>query len=140
MVKSVYYWGNFIDKGIFELMLRLVYLYQRSCFKLHIIWVAETRQKAAQIDVFKRGCFTAWISLSGSIVDFVLLNDTSFERSVSLLPWFQILIGAYNVEPLTPEGWFEEGHGFKSGKNNDNGIWMPYHSKGTFCWHLPLQW
>ena len=37
-----------------------------------------------------------------------------------------------NIEPLDPEGWFEEGNGFKGEKNNDDGIWMPYHSKGTF--------
>ena len=37
-----------------------------------------------------------------------------------------------NIEPLTPEGFFEEVHGFKGGKNNDDSIWMPYHSKGTF--------
>ena len=37
-------------------------------------------------------------------------------------------------EPLTPEGWFEEGHGFKGGNKNDNVIWMTYHSKSTFLW------
>ena len=39
-----------------------------------------------------------------------------------------------NIEPLTPEGWFEEGHGIKRGEKNDYGIWMPYHSKGNVLW------
>ena len=60
------------------------------------------------------------------------LNETDFEHSVSLLPWVQTWIGVNNFETLTPEGWFEEGHGLKGGKNNDYGIWLPYHYKGTF--------
>ena len=38
--KAVYYRGNFTNKDIFELILRLVYLELRNCFRLHIIWVA----------------------------------------------------------------------------------------------------
>ena len=67
------------------------------------------------------------------------LNETAFDRSATLLPWVQTFIGVNNVEPLTPEGYFEEGRGMKGGKNNDGGIWMPYPLKGTFCRCLPLQ-
>ena len=71
------------------------------------------------------------ISLYGSILDFVPLNETAFDHSVSLLPWFRKLIGLNNIEPLNPGFWFKEGRGFKGGKKNDNGICMPYHSKGN---------
>ena len=54
------------------------------------------------------------------------LNETAFDRSATLLPWVQTFIGVNNVEPLTPEGYFEEGRGMKGGKNNDGVIWMPY--------------
>ena len=49
-----------------------------------------------------------------------------------LFPWVRTWIGVNNIEPLNREGWFEEGCGFKGGKKNDDGIWMPYHSKGIF--------
>ena len=39
-----------------------------------------------------------------------------------------------NIEPLTPEGWFEEGRGLKGGKKIDDVILMSYHYKGTFFW------
>ena len=39
-----------------------------------------------------------------------------------------------NIETLTPEYWLEEGYVVKGGKDNDNGIWMTYHYKGTFLW------
>ena len=68
----------------------------------------------------------------GSILDLVTLNNTAFDSSASLFPWVQTLFRVNNIEPLTPEGWFEEGHGIKRGEKNDYGIWMPYHSKGIF--------
>ena len=84
--EDVYYRVNSGNKEIFVLMLRLVYLELRGCFRLHIIWVAGTRQIATGIDGFSRGCLTDGISWSGSILDFLMLNETAFERSVSLLP------------------------------------------------------
>ena len=117
----MYYQVNTSDKYIFEMMLRLVYLDLRGCFGLHIIWVAGTRQITAVIDGFSRGCLTDRIALSGSILDFFTLNETSFENSVSFLPWIWTWIGVNNIEPLTPEGWFKEGHGFKGGKKIDYG-------------------
>ena len=107
VTEAVYYRENSSDKGIFQLMLRLVYLELRDCFRLHIIWVSGTKKTAAGIDGFPRGCLTYGIVSSGSILDFVPLNETSFEHSVSLLPWICTYIGVNNIEPLNPEGWFE---------------------------------
>ena len=113
-------------------MLQLVYLELTGCFRLHIIWVAGRRQIAAVIDGFSRDCLIDRIALSGYILEFFLLNETAFERSVSLLPWVRKWVGVNNIEPLTPEGWFKEYCGFKVGKKNDNGIWVSYHSKDNF--------
>ena len=122
VAEAVYYRGNSIDKDIFEFMIRLVYLELRGCFILQIIWVAGTRQIEVGIYGFSRSCLTDGIASSGSILEFLPLDETAFERSVSLFPWVRIWIGVNNIEPLTPEGWFEEVHGFKGGKKNDNGI------------------
>ena len=51
----------------------------------------------AGIDGLSRGCFKDVIDFSGSILDFVPLNETAFERLVSLLPWFQTCIGVNNI-------------------------------------------
>ena len=99
-----------------------------------IIWVEETRKIESGIDGFSRGCLIDGIALSGSILDFILLNKTAFEHSVPLFPWVQTLIGVSNIEPLTPEGCFKEVSRLKGGNNNGDGIWMPYHSKDTFLW------
>ena len=55
VAEALYYQGKSSDKDIFELMLQLVYLDRRGCFRLHIIWVASIRQIASGIDGFSRG-------------------------------------------------------------------------------------
>ena len=37
-----------------------------------------------------------------------------------------------NIDHFTPDGWFEECHGIKGGKKNNNGIYMTYNLKVTF--------
>ena len=85
-------------------MLRLVYLDLRGCLILQIIWISGTSQIAAGIYDFSRVSFTYWIASSGYILDFVHLNETSFDRLASLLTWVHTVIGVNNIEPLTPEG------------------------------------
>ena len=87
VAKAVCYQVKSSDKEIFELMLRLVYLELRGSFRLHIIWVAGTRQIESGIDGFSGGWLTDRIASSGSILYFVPLNEKAFERSPSLLPW-----------------------------------------------------
>ena len=31
------------------------------------------------------------------------------------------------LEPLTPEGWYEKGHGITGGCDDNHGIWIPTH-------------
>ena len=89
---------------------------------------------------FSKVFFTDGIASSGSIFDFMPLNETDFERLASLLPWVQTCIGLNKIETLTPEGWFEEECVMNTGKKYHDGIWMPYHSKGNFYGIPPLQW
>ena len=39
-----------------------------------------------------------------------------------------------NIETLNPEGWFNKLRGMKRLNNNDDGICISYHYKGTFLW------
>ena len=89
VVETVYYRGNSSDKDILELMLWLVYLDLRRCFRLHIIWVAGTIEIVEGADGFSRGWVIDKIDSYGSILDFVPLYETNFDCSASLLPWVQ---------------------------------------------------
>jgi hypothetical protein len=51
-----------------------------------------------------------------------------------LLPWLQSWIPSPTIQPLTPEGWFVEGHGTCGGACNPEGAWIPTMSKTN--WYL----
>ena len=53
VAEAMYYRVNSSDKDVFDFMIQLVYLELRGCFRLHIIWVAGTKQKAAGINYFQ---------------------------------------------------------------------------------------
>ena len=119
-------------------MLRLVYLYLRGRFRLHIIWVSWMIQILLGIYGFPRGCLKDGIASYLSNSYFGPLKETSFDCLATLLPWVQIWIGVNKVDPLTPEGWSQEVHVINEGNNNYIGIWVPYNSKGTFlCAPVP---
>ena len=87
-------------------MLSLVYLDLGDCFVFHIIWIVGTRKIVSGIYGFSRGCLIERIALSGSILDFVHLNETAFDILVLMLPCVHTCIGVNNIEPLTPDGFF----------------------------------
>ena len=78
VAEAMNYQGNSREKDIFALIIRLVYLELRGSFILNTIWVHGTRQKALGIDVFFKNYLTDGIGSSGSILEFVLLNETEF--------------------------------------------------------------
>ena len=61
------------------------------------IWVVRTMQISAGIDGFSRGFMTDGIASSGSILDFLLLNETALECSDTLLTWVWTWIGFNNI-------------------------------------------
>ena len=103
------------------------------------MYVAGTTLIAAGIDDFL-WVFIFGIASSRSILLFVPLNKTDFDRLALLLPWVQTWIGVNNTDPLKPEGWFKYGHGMKGRKKNDDGIFIPYLYKSNFYEGPPLQW
>ncbi|KAL3800497.1 hypothetical protein ACHAWO_000177 [Cyclotella atomus] len=40
-----------------------------------------------------------------------------------------------DLEPFTPEGWFERGHGITGGHKDSHGVWIPDH-EGSGNLHL----
>ena len=87
VIEAVYYWDKYSNNNIFKLILRLVYLELRGCFRLQIIWVSGSRQISSGIDGFSRVCLINGIALSGSILDLFPLNETPFDRSATILSW-----------------------------------------------------
>ena len=94
--EAVYYQGNSINQEIFDLLLRLLYLDLRGCFKWHI-YVSGTRNIASGTDGFSRWYLIESISTTVPNLYFVQLNNTVFENSPMLVCWVQNYIGLKNI-------------------------------------------
>ncbi len=62
-----------------------------------------------------------------NMLSFMDLAKTAVERHPPLLTWIRGWTGNGKLEPLTPEGWFVEGHGIKGGYLDDHKVWIPNH-------------
>ncbi len=61
------------------------------------------------------------------MLSFIDLGRTAVKRHPPLLDWVRSWTGRMDLEPLTPEGWFEEGHGIRGGTLDKHKIWIPMH-------------
>ena len=70
---------------------------------------------------------------------FVDLGKSAVERHPPLMDWVRDWTGREELAPLTPEGWFEEGHGIIGGSLDRRGVWIPEHgpSNEMFVWMPP---
>ena len=103
---------------------------------VHVIHVAGTQMIAQRTD----GCYRVSLLVGGmaehdmlSVVD---LAQTAIERHPPLLDWIREWTGQPTLEPLTPEGWFEECHGIIGGDDDRNGVSIPDHGPANkmFLW------
>lgn len=69
--------------------------------------------------------------------DFLELADPAHVHLSTLLSWVWMWTRMPGLEPLTPEEWFVEGHGITGGEKDHNGVWIPFHKKGTFLQMTP---
>ena len=79
------------------------------------------------------------------MLNFVDLGKDVIERHPPLLHWIRSWTEWDRLKPLTPEGWYEEGHGITGGQNDKHGVWIPIHSPSNIlffcgCPHLLLRW
>jgi hypothetical protein len=61
------------------------------------------------------------------MLSFIDLACTVVNCHPPLLTWVRSWTDWPKLEPLTPKGWFEEGHRIKGGSMDKHKIWMPTH-------------
>lgn len=74
-----------------------------------------------------------------SMLSFVDLSTSATERCPGLLDWVREWTDRPSLQPLSPEGWFEEGHGIAGGAPDRHGVYIPHHceSNKLFLWSPP---
>jgi hypothetical protein len=62
---------------------------------------------------------------------FVDLEKSAVDRCPKLLPWIQSWCLDSSIQPLTPEDWYERGHGIIGGTRDKRNVWIPNHESAS---------
>ena len=127
--ESAFYKGSSSSKSLYSLVLHLQQLELKHGLILQVVHVSGKRMIAQGKGVM----------VGEDMLSFVDLAKSAFERSPKLVDWIQSWCLDSNIQPLTPEGWFERGHGIVGGKKDRRGVWIPDHepSGQTHLWAPP---
>ena len=137
--ESCFYRGNSSSPLLHKEVVRLRRLEMDYGLTIWLIHVAGTRMIAQGTDGCSRGFLMEGVMAGTNMLMFVDLANTAFERHPPLLDWFRSWTENAELEPLTPEGWFEEAHGINGGKLDQHKVWMPLHcpTNNLFLWAPP---
>ena len=137
--ESCYYRGNSKSRRLHSLVLDLRALEMEFGMTIHVIHVSGKRMIAQGTDGCSRGSLMEGVMAGEDMLTFVDLSRSALERCPRLLRWVRSWTSQPLLEPLTPEGWFEEGHGVTGGVLDRHNVWMPTHCKRDrmFLWAPP---
>jgi hypothetical protein len=133
--ESAFYKGSSSSKKLHALVLRLHKLALDFSIILHVIHVAGTRMIAQGTDGCSRGVLMEGVMAGKNMLSFIDLDKSAIQRCTDLLPWIRSWCGNSDIEPLTPEGWYQEGHGIIGGHLDKHKVWIPDHEHSG-CMHL----
>jgi hypothetical protein len=94
---------------------------------LHVIHVLGKRMLAQGTDGCSREVLLEGVMAGEDMLSFVDLGKSPLERSPCLLVWIQSWYLDASAEPLSPEDWFERGHGITGGQRDKHNVWIPTH-------------
>ncbi|KAL3780370.1 hypothetical protein ACHAWO_009694 [Cyclotella atomus] len=137
--ESAFYKGSSTSPKLHEFVLRLGQLELHHGLSLHAIHVSGTRMIAQGTDGCSRGGLLEGVMAGEDMLSFVDLGKTAFERSPALLKWVRSWCLDASIEPLSPEDWFQRGHGITGGHRDKRNVWIPTHEPPgrTHLWAPP---
>ena len=131
--------GSSTSPLLHELVLRLRLLEMTHSLLVHLIHVSGSRMIAQGTDGCSRGSLMEGVMAGFDMLSFVDLARTALQRCLGLLDWLRAWTGRPALKALTPEGWFDEGHGVTGWAKDAHGVWMPKHGPRwqLFLWAPP---
>ena len=137
--ESCFYRGTSKSRQLHRLILDLRMMEMDFGLTIHIIHISGKRMIAQGTDGCSRGSLMEGVMAGEDMLSFIELSRTAVERHPPLLDWVRSWTERPSLEPLTPEGWFEEGHGITGGAPDRNNVWIPTHGRAgqLFLWAPP---
>ena len=127
--ESAFYKGSSSSKLLHALVLRLHKLQVEYQVIIHLIHVSGKRMIAQGTDGCSRGVLLEGVMAGKDMLSYIDLDKTAFQRHPLLLDWVRSWSMQDDLEPLTPEEWYVEGHGIVGGYLDAHGVWMPEHEE-----------
>jgi hypothetical protein len=120
VTEAVFYKGAARSPYLHGLIERLRMLQLHGGLFIHVLWIAGTRMIEQGTDGLSRGDLNSGVMAGKAFLSFIPLNQGALELSPGLAEWIRKLFpGRASWEVLSPNGWFEKGHG------DGHFIWAP---------------
>ena len=133
--ESCFYRGSSTSKKLHGLVVRLRSLEMKYGLLIHLIHVSGKRMIAQGTDGCSRGFLMEGVMAGDNMLSFVDLGKSADERFPPVVDWIRSWSGQDEIKPLSPEGWYEEGHGITGGAPDKRGVYIPHHEPRN-QWHL----
>jgi len=140
VAEGAFYKGTSSSRKLFELVLRLRLLEINAGFKIHIIHIAGTRMIKQGTDGLSRGDCNEGVMKGVSMLSYVPLDTTCFQRSPLLKEKIKWCLAPYlkatNLKDryLVELDWFNLGHDIVGGCLNEENVWIPKYESGINIW------
>ena len=98
-------------RHLFHLVLTLKQVAREHEVYIHCFHISGDRMIASGVDGLSRGNYDSGISLGFDVRQFLPLNISAWDIAGNVLAdWCKSWMGEDYRSPLSPVGWFEEGH------------------------------
>ena len=106
------------------------------------MFLAGTRMIQQGTDGISRGDFNTGVMAGNSrMFEYIPLHLSALDRKSKLKSWIEKFVipadNEKNIQFLNHEDWFDRAHDIDGGGINDDGVWIPKYSKGTYVWTPP---
>jgi hypothetical protein len=95
---------------LFELLVTLYKLQMKYDLVSHVIWIAGTCMIQQGTDGLSRGEEMGPATQGLSLVEVAPLHLGGLEQSPQVLDWIHSCTGVLQLEVISPEGWYTNGH------------------------------
>jgi hypothetical protein len=123
--ESVFYKGSSSSKLLFDLVVLLRKLELQSNLLLSVYHVSGQRMVAQGTDGLSRGDLNEGVMAGHPFLSFIPLHLDAIARQPAILDWLRHWVQVPDLSPLSPEEWFNRGHGYVHGSLNKRGLWFP---------------
>jgi hypothetical protein len=125
--KSCFYRGNSKSRNLHALVLKLRTLEMTCGMTIHVVHISGKRMIVQGMDGCSRRLLMEGVMAGANMLTFVDLARRGVDRHPALLDWLRTWTLSPLLVPLTPDGWFEEGHGITGREMDSRVVWIPRH-------------